>query len=178
MQTPIARATITHMRTNFSELLPKTLRTTTVSLNHNRSAVFLVAQHLGLTTMLGSESLHRFAEQVSGFSLHGDPGLQIIRYSTGDYIGPHNDHHPEDANLRKGFVDLQITFTNDAVDRQLFIYETKGFLNQPINVGIQSGVTVSYLPFWHQVTPLQAKPGMEEDAQRWLLLVSWGIKRR
>ena len=175
---PICPSTITAMKVNFSELLPKTVRNQTVILNNSRSPAYAAARRIGLTRMLGSESLHKFAEEISGFSLDHDPGFQVIQYRTGDYIGPHNDHHPEDANLREGYVDLQITLTNEAVERQLFMYEDNGYLNQTVNVGIRSGVSISILPFWHQVSPLEAKPGMEQRAQRWVLLVSWEIIRR
>ncbi len=177
-ETPISRSTITEMRANYSEVLPKTVRNLTVILNNSRSPAYAVAERIGLVTMLGSSSLRKFAGVISGFSLDEVRGFQVVQYRTGDYVGPHNDHHPEDADLRQGYVDLHITLTNDAVENQLLIHESKGFFDQPINVGIRSGVSVSNLPFWHQVTPLQAKPGLEQRAQRWLLLVSWGIKRR
>ena len=63
--------------------------------------------------------------------------------------------------------------TNDDVERQYLLYERDGFFNQCVNVGIPSGVSVSFLPFWHQVTPLIPKAGREATARRWLLLVSF-----
>jgi hypothetical protein len=50
-------------------------------------------------------------------------------------------------------------------------------LNRAVNVSVPSGVTVSKLPYWHQVTPLIPKNGREKQAQRWLLLVSFSIKQ-
>jgi hypothetical protein len=178
IERPIPRSTITEMKTNYSESLPKTLSNRTITFNNHRSPAYAAAKQIGLIPMMLSSSLKKFAENISGFSLNENPGLQVIQYRPGDYVGPHNDHHPEDDHLRKGYVDLQITLTNDAVERQLLIHEVKGYLNQPVNVGIRSGVSVSNLPFWHQVTPLEAKPGLDHRAQRWLLLVSWDINRQ
>lgn len=48
-------------------------------------------------------------------------------------------------------------------------------LNRTVNVSIPSGVTVSRLPYWHQVTPLIPKKGNENEAQRWLVMVSFPI---
>ena len=104
--------------------------------------------------------------------------MQLIRYAAGDYVGPHNDHHPENANLRNGYVDLQITLTNEHVARQYLLYESGGFFNKLRKVGVASGVSVSMLPFWHQVTPLEAKPGHEDAAGRWLLLASFDIEKK
>ena len=68
---------------------------------------------------------------------------------------------------------IQVILTNDDVERQYLVYESRGFFNRNVNIGIPSGVSVSLLPFWHQVTPLIAKPGREATARRWLLLVSF-----
>lgn len=170
---PIDPATIAGMKKNYSETLPKSLRNSTALLNDPRSAASRAARAIGLTRFLASPSLKEFAERVSGFPLKRRPGMQVICYKPGDYVGPHNDHHPEEAHLRDGYVDLQVTLTNDAVARQYLLYERDGFFNQSVNVGIASGVSVSLLPFWHQVTPLEARKGREAEARRWLLLVSF-----
>lgn len=170
---PVDPKTITGMTKNYSESLHKSLRNSTVLLNNPRSAAFKPARETGLTAFLTSPSLQEFAERVSGFQLEPSPGMQVICYKPGDYVGPHNDHHPEESHLRNGYVDLQITLTNDHVERQYLVYESGGFFNRNVNIGISSGVSVSLLPFWHQVTPLIAKPGREAVARRWLLLVSF-----
>src|ERR1043165_7876402 len=54
-------------------------------------------------------------------------GRQVICYEPGDYSGPHNDHHPEHAEIKNGFVDVHIMFSNDAVASQLLAYEERGF---------------------------------------------------
>lgn len=176
VRSPIDPTTITGMKRNYSDLLPKSIHNSSVMLDQPRRPATQVARASGLVTLLTSESLRKVAEQVSGFVLEPTPGLQVIRYQTGDYVGTHNDHHPEEKHLRDGYVDLQITLTNDDVERQYLLYEKDGYFNQFVNVGIPSGVSISMLPFWHQVTPLIAKPGRERTAHRWLLLVSFIIR--
>lgn len=168
-------ASITGMRRNYTESLSKTVRNSSVSLNGSRSAAVAAARSIGLMDLMCSESLREFAAAVSGSPLKSDPGLQVIRYCEGDYVGPHNDHHPEYPHLRDGYVDLQITLCNAGVARQYFVYEKRGYLNAACNVGVASGVSVSRLPYWHQVTPLEVKPGCSAVAHRWLLLVSFQI---
>lgn len=174
---PIPAATIAGMTRNYSEALPKSIHNSTVFLDSPRTAGGRAGRDMGLSTFLRSTSLHRFAEQVSGFSLESDPGLQAIRYRAGDYVGPHNDHHPEDPHLRDGYVDVQITLSDEGVARQYLLYERDGYCNQSVNVGVPSGVSVSWLPFWHQVTPLEVRKGREASACRWLLLVSFVCKQ-
>ncbi len=161
------------MTKNYSEVLHKSLRNSTVMLHSRSSVAFKSARECGVTAFLSSTSLQEFAERVSGYALERNPGMQVICYGPGDYVGPHNDHHPEESHLRDGYVDLQITLTNGDVERQYLLYQRGKFFNQSINVGIPSGVSVSLLPFWHQVTPLLAKPGRDATARRWLLLVSF-----
>lgn len=170
---PINPETIASMTQAYSEMLPKTTRNASVILDDPQAEAYAAAQEIGLIEMLGSRSLHAAAEEVSGFRLCVGPGFQVIRYEHGDYVGPHNDHHPVEEHLRNGYVDLQITLTNADVERQYLIHEFDGWLNRPINVGIQSGVSISRLPIWHQVTPLVARKGKETKARRWLLLVSF-----
>ena len=170
---PVEPETITGMTKASSEMLPKSVRNASVMLHSKRSKAFAVAHEIGLIDMLGSRSLHSAAEAVSGFRLSENPGFQVICYQPGDYVGPHNDHHPEEAHLRNGYVDLQITLTNPDVERQYLVHERDGWFNQSVNVGVQSGVSISRLPFWHQVTPLLARKGKDRTARRWLLLVSF-----
>jgi hypothetical protein len=166
------------MELNYSETLPKTLSNRTVILNGRRSPAVRKAAEIGLLGLLRSDSLREFAEAVSGYRLDPDPGCQVICYEPGDYVGPHNDHHPEDPHLKPGYVDLHITLSNRFVDHQWLVFEDRGFLTQVVNVGVQSGVAVSYLPFWHYTTPLVAKKGREGQARRWLLLASFAVYGR
>lgn len=175
---PVDPALIKRLKKNYTEALPKTIRNSSASLNTKGSLTWEAARRIGLVQMLTSKSLQQFAAAVTGFTLLEGPSLQIIRYSAGDYVGPHNDHHPENENIRDGYVDLQITLTDPGVARQNLLYEAgDGYFNHLRNVGIQSGVSVSMLPFWHQVTPLEAKPAHPE-AHRWLLLVSFDIDHK
>jgi hypothetical protein len=172
---PVDPALIANQKENYTEALPKTIRNASVGLNTKRSAAYASAERIGLVRMLTSASLHQFASAVTGYTLHPEPSLQIIRYEAGDYVGPHNDHHPENEEIRRGYVDLQITLSDPGVARQYLLYEAgDGYFNHTQNIGIQSGVSVSMLPFWHQVTPLEVKPG-HPGAHRWLLLVSFDI---
>ena len=57
--------------------------------------------------------------------------------------------------------------------QQSLLYEEQGVFNSVIDISARSGISVSHLPFWHQVTPLIAQPGREQEAFRWLLLVSF-----
>jgi hypothetical protein len=175
MRRGIERDTITGMRENFTEVLPKTMSNRSVMLNDKYAPSGRAAARIGLLEMLASQSLRDFAAQVSGRKLTDNAGFQAICYHAGDYVGPHNDHHPEDENLRHGYVDVQITLSNAAVARQYLICEQAGYLNRVASVGVRSGVSVSYLPFWHQVTPLGARRGQESAARRWLLLASFEI---
>ena len=45
------------------------------------------------------------------------------------------------------------------------------------SVNTVGGVTAYRLPFWHYTTPLQAKPGREGDAHRWVLLGTFTYAR-
>jgi hypothetical protein len=172
---PLNPSTIAGMKENYAETLPKTLRNSTIDLNSTRSAAYAEARRIGLIDLLGSASLSEFAALVTGLKLKPDPAMQLIRYRHGDFVGPHNDHHPEEPNLRDGYVDLQITLCSSGVERQYLLHESGGYFNKLCNVGLASGIAVSLLPVWHQVTPLETKPGRERDAHRWLLLASFEI---
>lgn len=174
MHTPIPREALTGMKKNYSESLKKTVRVKTATLNSRKSQALDAAARIGLAQMLRSESFRLFGEAVVGAPLRQDHwGRQVICYETGDYSGPHNDHHPESDVARNGFVDLHVMFSNEAVGSQLLVYEERGFLSQSHDVATTSGIAVYRLPFWHYTTPLVPRPGRERDARRWLLLGSF-----
>ena len=173
---PIPRDSITGMKENYGELLPKTVRLKTCFLYSRQFKARAAADRIGLVTMLRSGSLHRFAEWATGLQLQR-PAPQVICYEAGDYSGPHNDHHPENERVKDGFVDLHIMFGNGAVAHQWLVYEQDRHFSAIRDVNLQGGVTVYRLPFWHYTTPLAAKPGREKDARRWLLLVSFEIAK-
>lgn len=175
MTSRVPRSSILEMTEAASEKLPKVVRCSSILLHNRRSEAYGAARSIGLIDTMTSPSLHKFAENRCGYKLDPAPDLQILCYDVGDYVGPHNDNHPEDADLRRGYVDLQITLSNEYVAGQNLIYEDRGHLNRMENVGIRSGVSVARLPFWHQVTPLAGRKGGR--ARRWLLLASFNIDR-
>lgn len=177
MHTPIPRESLTGMTENYSEALRKTVRVRTATFNSPRSQVLAAAEAIGLGPMLASESFRRFAEVVVGEPMRRDWwGRQVICYEPGDYSGPHNDHHPEHAQVANGFVDVHVMFSNDAVASQLLVYEEHGFLSKSHEVAGSAGIAVYRLPFWHYTTPLTARPGREHEARRWLLLGSFDFE--
>jgi hypothetical protein len=173
----IPRGSISGMTRNYSEKLPKTMSMKTCILFNRRFREYEPAEAIGLVSMLRSESLRRFAEAATGLRLE-PPGPQVILYETGDYVGPHNDHHPQQDRVKNGFVDLHIMFGNDAVEHQWLVYEQDRHLKQIRDVNLKGGVAVYRLPFWHYTTPLAARRGCEKQARRWLLLASFIIARR
>lgn len=176
MVDPIPPDSISGMKRNYTETLPKTVSVKTCYLSSRRFRAYGVAEKIGLIEMLHSASVQRFAEAVTGLKLTR-PTAQVICYEHGDYSGPHNDHHPENETSRHGFVDLHIMFGNDAVEHQWIVYEQDGHFRNIRNVNLQGGVAVYRLPFWHYTTPLAGKRGREKQARRWLLLVTYDIAR-
>ena len=167
---PVEPETITGMTKASSEMLPKSVRNASVMLHSKRSKAFAVAQEIGLIDMLGSRSLHSAAEAVSGFRLSENPGFQVICYQPGDYVGPHNDHHPEDEEARQGYIDLHLSFSTAAVAHQWLVYEHDNHLSQVQSIKTMGGLSCYRLPLWHYTTPLAARPGRIPEARRWVLL--------
>jgi hypothetical protein len=167
---PIPREAVTKMKRNYTDKLSKTMRVRTVTLNSARSKALDAAREIGLAQMMRSASFHRAAQSVTESSLSPDCNRQVICYESGDYSGPHNDHHPETPGTRNGFVDLHVMFSNDAVAQQLLVYEEGGFLTRTHDVAGAPAIAIYRLPFWHYTTPLVARRGHEAQARRWLLL--------
>jgi hypothetical protein len=170
MEVPIPEASITGMKRNYSERLPKTVRVRTAEMASSRSQGSVRAAEIGLTAMLRSESFHALAEALSGYRLREKRGTQVLCYHANDYSGPHNDHHPEEPDARSGYVDLHLTFCNDAVEHQWIVYEHGGHLSQVQSIATLGGVSCYRLPIWHYTTPLAAKRGRALEARRWVLL--------
>jgi hypothetical protein len=105
---PVPIGTITNMCENYSEQLPKTMRFRAADLSTKTGETRRVADFLGITQLLKSEQLQLLGERVTGKRLATDPSRQVICYEAGDFSGPHNDHHPEESHLRKGYVDIHI----------------------------------------------------------------------
>lgn len=175
---PIADDSILRMKENYSELLNKTMHFRTAFLKSTRSRSFAAASQLGLIHMLRSPSMAKFAETVTGLPLRRPCDVQVICYGDGDYAGPHNDHHPEDAGFRNGYVDIHLTLSHPRVAHQYLVYERRGHLSQIVNIAESGGIAVYQLPFWHYTTPLVAQRGWEHAAHRWLLLATFEIAQR
>ena len=174
MYSPIPKDALTGMKENYGERLPKTVRVRTATLNSAKSRALDAARQCGLAQMMMSKSFRRAAQQVTGPPLREDWwARQVICYETGDYSGPHNDHHPESKIARNGFLDLHIMFANDDVAGQQLVYEDRGFLSVTHDVSSRGSIAIYRLPFWHYTTPLRARSGREATARRWLLLGSF-----
>jgi hypothetical protein len=174
-QRRIPAESITKMRKNYQEVLSKTMHIKTAFFRRRSARSYQAAERIGLLRMMRSSSFTDFAEAVTGLKLDRDLSLQVSCYEHGDYVGPHNDHHPENEAIKHGYVDFHVMLTNDAVAHQYLVYEEKGHFSTIVDVNIQGGVSIYKLPFWHYTTPLAGKPGRERDARRWLLLGSFKI---
>jgi hypothetical protein len=93
----------------------------------------------------------------------------VLRYGPGDYAGPHNDHHPENAAARGSYVDLHLSLCAPGVAHQWLVYSRAGHFSEIVSVACPASITAYRLPFWHYTTPLVAKPGVR-NANRWVLL--------
>ncbi len=167
---PIPPETIWEEPRNYAELLPKAMRQRTAHLDNPRSAAHRAAQEMGLIAMLRSDSYRAFATALAGQALKAKYGLQAIAYGTGDYAGPHTDHHPEEPEAARGYLDLHLSFSTAAVRDQYLVYARAGHFTEMFEVTKSGLVTAYRLPFWHYTTPLRAKPRQDGAARRWVLL--------
>ena len=173
MSDPIPPGTIWDMKHDYEEWLPKTVRVSTAYLERKRDAAYLKAQELGLVDLLKSESTAVFAEAVAGRKLDRRNGQQVLCYGPGDYAGPHNDHHPENARAAQGYLDLHLSLSSKAVEHQYLVYAKGGHFTEMVPVHGLGFLTIYRLPFWHYTTPLQAKSGKGTQARRWVLLSTY-----
>lgn len=169
MERPIPPETISEMRHDYGELLPKTSRSRTIYFESRREPGVKEAERIGLAQMMRSASFRAFAEALAGRKLAANWGLQVLRYGPGDYAGPHNDHHPENRDARGGYIDLHVSLSSPAVAHQWLVYGRAGHFSEIVSVARPAAVTAYRLPFWHYTTPLVAKRG-RTDAARWVLL--------
>ncbi len=173
MSDPIPPETIWEMQHDYEEWLPKTVRVHTAYLEKKREAAFKRAEEIGIVDMLKSESLAVFAERIVGRKLDRRSGQQVLCYGPGDYAGPHNDHHPENARAADGYLDLHLSLASRSVEHQYLVYAKGGHFTEMVQVGGLGLLTVYRLPFWHYTTPLQAKTGRAANARRWVLLSTY-----
>jgi hypothetical protein len=174
---PIPIECISNLKKNYSEQLPKTLRFKTALVSSRHSQVGRASAMLGITTLMKSEELRLFAGRVTGKKLRPNPNRQIICYEAGDFCGPHTDHHPEQRELRAGYVDAHIMLSEPNVMSQLLVYERdQGVLNTIQEVGIGVNIAIYQLPFWHYTTPLIPRPGARKS-RRWVLAASYMLEQ-
>lgn len=173
MERPIPPESISKMRHDYGELLPKTSRAHTIYFESRRERGVKAAERMGLTRMMRSASFRAFAEALAGRRLAANWGLQVLRYGAGDYAGPHNDHHPQNKDARGGYIDLHLSLCSPGVAHQWLVYSRAGHFSEIVSVAQPATVTAYRLPFWHYTTPLMAKPGKGATARRWLLLASF-----
>jgi hypothetical protein len=174
-QRGIPPESITALRHNYEERLSKTMRFKTAFFRRKDARSFQGAERIGLLDFMRSASLRVFVESATGLKLKPNWGVQVSCYEPGDYAGPHNDHHPENPNLKNGFIDFHVMFSNDAVAHHYLVYEENGHFSKMVDVNLRGGMSLYQLPFWHYTTPLVGKAGREREARRWLLLASFEI---
>lgn len=168
---PIPRSTITRMRHNYSEELPKTVSVRSAPLLGRPTRAMKAARSLGLYDMLRSPGVRAIVEEALGRRVGKRCGAQVFRYGPFDYQGPHNDFQPEDPTIADGYVDLQISLPSRGIASQALIFEKNGLLREVVDVAKEPLVLVYELPFWHQVTPLV--PARRCSPNRWLLIGSF-----
>ena len=122
MERPIPPESISDMRHDYGELLPKTSRAHTIYFESRRERGVKAAERIGLARMMRSASFRAFAEALAGRRLAANWGLQVLRYGAGDYAGPHNDHHPENKDARSGYIDLHVSLCAPDVAHQWLVY--------------------------------------------------------
>ncbi|MBR2815757.1 MAG: hypothetical protein IKE60_13980 [Reyranella sp.] len=166
LERPIPPETISEMRRDYGELLPKTSRARTIYFESRREPGVKAAEKLGLVRLMRSSSFKAFAEALAGRKLAAGWGLQVLRYGPGDYAGPHNDHHPENKDAKGGYIDLHLSLCTPGVAHQWLVYSRAGHFSEIVSVARPSTMTAYRLPFWHYTTPLAGKP----TAARWVLL--------
>lgn len=128
------------------------------------------AEEIGLLTMFTSASYRRFAEVLAGRALEGPHTGQIFSYQHGDSAGPHTDHHPDEARMKNGYVDVHLTFCTPGIREQSVVYERNGFFSEQRSIAAHGTITAYRLPMWHYTTPLRAD---SMDERRWLVLASY-----
>jgi hypothetical protein len=163
MEAPIPPESIWGVERNYAELLPKTVRVSTV-VNPAR------LERAGVLRMLRSQTFKRFAEVISGRRVRANWGTQVLAYGPGDYAGPHHDHHPEEPLARDGYTDVHLTFCTRGVGSQLLVYAPYAHFSEQAGVATLGGVTAYRLPFWHYTTPLLPRRSARVPARRWVLL--------
>ena len=138
----------------------------------------------GLRTFAQSDSIRRFAEKVTGYELRQreGSGILVVCYGAYDYLSPHTDvSWPftagwDSENRAIAYVDFHLIFGNDAVAHQYIVMQDGAHLNKILGGPPFNGaISVYRLPLWHYSTPLVPKPGREDEARRWILMLNYQI---
>ena len=166
IEKPIPPESLSEMREDYGELLPKTTRARTIFFDSRREPGVKAAEAIGLAQMMRSASFRAFAEALAGRRLAAKWGRQVLRYGPGDYAGPHNDHHPENPAARAGYIDLHLSLCSPGVAHQWLVPSRAGHFSEIVSVARPASLTAYRLPFWHYTTPLVGTP----QAARWVLL--------
>src|SRR5260370_32522447 len=156
MERPIPPESISGMRHDYGERLPKTSRAQTIYFESRREPGMKAAERLGLLRLLRPASFRAFAEALGGRKLSSGAGLQVLRYGPGDYAGPHNDHHPESKDWRGGYIDPHLSRGSPGVAHQWLVYSRARHFSEIVSVAQPASVTAYPLPFWAYTPPLAA----------------------
>ncbi|MBL0339016.1 MAG: hypothetical protein IPP67_07665 [Rhodospirillaceae bacterium] len=179
LERPIPDFTIWNMVSNYKERLPKVVRMQTAYLDSIQHITYRIAKEIGLLEFLSSSSYQQFVRQITGHRFRKKPGHQVLCYEEGDYIGPHNDHHPEDPEAAAGYLDCHISLVGTGVSHQWLIYEKNGHFSQSQPVHETGLITLYHLPFWHYTTPLVVNVRAKAaEKRRWVLLGTFLFDRR
>lgn len=145
-----------------------------------------IFEQSGLSGLANHEHLHRIAQLVSGRTLEPKPVTSLLSmYMHGDYVGLHSDVKWTTQLYKQAgrgeddtgqLVDAHFTFSNEYVQHQAFLYQSGRHLSAMHYKPKRFGMSVLELPFLHMVTPLEAIPGQEAHARRYLLAVSFQPK--
>ena len=83
MARPIPPETISDMRHDYEERLPKTSRARTIYFESRREPGVKAAERIGLVRLMRSASFRAFAEALAGRKLASGWGLQVLLIATG-----------------------------------------------------------------------------------------------
>ncbi len=170
---PIPDWTMTNMQHNGDELLPKVQHNKTAFLARRNAKEFRAVTRTGIIDMLQSASFISLVNRIAGKNFRKTSGVQVLCYEPGDYVGPHNDHFPEEPQAKNGYVDVHLSLCTDSVHSQQLVYTRRKHFSQVCNLAQNGLLTAYHLPSWHYVTPLVAKVGEESKARRWVLMATF-----
>jgi len=138
-----------------------TQRNRSIFFHEGRPAALERALEVNYLQMLRSSSVVEFTHKATGLPVFVTPdhSAQVSVYDTGDHIGPHSDAKGQRGRVHP-YIDFHLSFPNRHVQSQWLIYEADdGYLSGMIDLNVPGGIGIYRLPIWHQVTPLQARPG-------------------